>query len=115
MGNVIEGHFPLSTPIDKDLLPDLLPSEYGGEDFDEYSAEYFEDEEGIITGVRCSTLAADFDEEIVYCGYSEGGKIYSTSQIKLEEMNTFCIMWLANFMPSVMKECFLEDETPPNK
>ena len=60
-------------------------------------------DENKITGVYVENIAAMTDYDNVYLGTKSDDGVDDALLTTKEELNDFCIMWLAIFKPDVMK------------
>jgi len=84
MGQVIKGQFNQQTETD---------------------VGYFVSDSGSgITGVYAGEFAASLEGGEVYAGIKSATSIEDPALLTRREMNEFCIMWLALFDPTALKE-----------
>jgi hypothetical protein len=77
-----------------------------GVDFGKFKDGYIKDlETDQIVGVTVKDLVAETltDDKTVNVGFKQGDTILAPSNLSIEEMNRFCIMWLGIFNPDVIK------------
>jgi len=81
-------------------MSSVIHVDFSGDD----SSGYFISDGGKVDGVYCGDLGCVNDNGVVYIGTKKDDQIENVTQMSLDEINDFCLMWLLIFNPDVIPE-----------